>query len=388
MTARILGGIRAQDVVASVVTMRGIWTASVLIFVSAPSLLAQSAAVVPPSASTEPTVQVSVDLGAGAFDRSLPFDVPFFIAGRAPEGALSLDVQYAVLPPSGDISNLLWMPREPARWKPDGPAARGESFLVLVRPPLEAERRYLFRLVFLHEQSGKTAFTVEGRTSQNNYVSADAGVLYAGDIAIGAFYVGSNIYFRPVNKNAPFGLGSITRRLALTVGITVSPIADENNRTRSDLFWNQSLVLGGGYRLTSSIRGGGGALIFRESDPNPLITRKTVATTWYVSFSFDLDIAKVFATMRHILYCLCDGDSRCGMPQAGGLSSGPSRTSIRCWRDVFLDDGGRGWNFACDGHGSDRSAYRCRQEKCDVHDDSRHAHRGREGRAVDHGSSR
>ena len=106
------------------------------------------------------------------------------------------------------------------------------------RTPLEAKRRYLFRLVFLNEQSGKTAFTVEGRTSHNNYVGADAGVLYAGDVAIGAFYVGSNIYFRPVNKDAPLGLGSITRRLALTVGITVSPIADENNRTRSDLFWN------------------------------------------------------------------------------------------------------------------------------------------------------
>ena len=68
-----------------------------------------------------------------------------------------------------------------------------------------------------------------------------------------------------------------------------------NNKTRSDLFWNQSLVLGAGYRLTSSVRGGGGALVFRESDPNPLISRKSAAVTWYISFSFDLNLLKGFA---------------------------------------------------------------------------------------------
>src|SRR5688572_22590421 len=97
-----------------------IWAASVLIVaLAANESLAQSVAVSPPSAGTDPFVQVSVDLAAGAFDRVLPFDVPFFIAGRAPGGTLSLEVQYAVLPQSGDVSNLQWMPGEPDRWKPD-----------------------------------------------------------------------------------------------------------------------------------------------------------------------------------------------------------------------------------------------------------------------------
>jgi hypothetical protein len=82
---------------------------------------------------------------------------------------------------------------------------------------------------------------------------------------------------------------------ALTVGVTISSVADENNRTRSDLFWHQSVVLGGGYRLTSSVRAGGGVLLFRESDPNPLVSRKSAAVTWYTSFSFDLDLLKGFA---------------------------------------------------------------------------------------------
>src|SRR4029453_4974799 len=138
--------------------------------------------------------------------------------------------------------------------------------------------------------------TADGRTAQKNYVSADAGLLYAGDIGIGALYVGSNIYFRPVNKDAPLSeVSSLGRRLAVTIGLTLSSIADHNNRTRSNLFWHQSLVLGAGYRITSSIRGGGGALVFRASDPNPLITGTSPAGPGYSSFSFDLDVAQGLA---------------------------------------------------------------------------------------------
>jgi hypothetical protein len=166
---------------------------------------------------------------------------------------------------------------------------------VLVRTPLAPAHDYRFRFVFHNERSDTTE-TADGRTDQKNYVSLDAGFLFAGDLGIGALYAGGNIYFRPVNKNAPLRAGSgLGRRLALTVGLTLSSLSDENNRTRSDLFWNQSLVLGAGVRLASSIRAGGGALVLRQSDPNPLVTRKSAATTWYVSFSFDLDVLKGFA---------------------------------------------------------------------------------------------
>ena len=238
-------------------------------------------------------MKVSVDLAAAAFDRVLPFDVPFFISGQAPYGASSLEVQYAVLRQPGDTSNLEWMPGVPIVWKHDGPATEDQAFLVLMRTPLDAGRRYLFRFSF--DRSSGGGITVEGRTSQKNHVSADIGVLYAGDLDIGAVYVGTNIYFRPINTDAPLSeAGSFGRRLALTVGVTLSSVSDENDRTRSDLFWNQSLVVGAGYRLTSSIRAGAGVLVFLESDPNPLITAREVATTWYVSFSFDVDVGRAF----------------------------------------------------------------------------------------------
>jgi hypothetical protein len=262
----------------------------------APLSATQSAGFPAPLAPTRAIARVTVDLGARAFDRILPFDVPFFIAGRAPDGTRSVEVQYAVVPKTGEASPLLWMPREPLQWRFDGGSVGDERFLVFFANPLEPRRAYRFRFVFHRDRSADATAMVDGRTEQKNYVSLDVGVLFAGDIGIGALYVGSNIYFRPVDKNAPLkAFSSVGQRLALTVGLTLSSVADENNRTRSDLFWNQALVLGAGYRIASSVRGGAGALVFRESDPNPLITSKSAAVTWYVSFSFDLDLLKGFA---------------------------------------------------------------------------------------------
>jgi hypothetical protein len=268
----------------------------VLVACASIPLAAQPATVQPPPARTAATARITVDFAAHAFDRTLPFDVPFFITGRAPEGTFKLEVQYAALPESGDATSLSWVPGEPAVWQPGRPSGADDAFLVLMRTPLEPRRAYRFRFVARTADASDTTDTADGATEHKNYVSIDAGLLFAGDLGIGAVYVGSNIYFRPVNKDAPLrNIGGVGRRLALTVGLTVSSIADENEKTRSDLFWNQSLVLGAGYRMTSSLRGGAGALVFRQADPNPLISRKSAAVAWYASFSFDLDLLKGFA---------------------------------------------------------------------------------------------
>lgn len=259
-------------------------------------LAAQPAEGTPPPAANVSIPRVTVDLAAHAFDRVLPFDVPFFIAGRAPAGTVGLDVQYAAVPSSGDLTHLAWMPGAPARWQPYSAAAQDDPFLVLVPAPLAGGRQYTFRFTFHDNRSADRVVIADGQTRRKNYVSVDAGVLFAGDIGIGALYAGTNIYFQPVNKDAPLSpFGGIGRRLALTIGLTISSVADETHKTRDDLFWNQSLVLGGGYRITSSIRGGVGALVFRQADPNPLVTRTSTAATWYVSFSLDLDLLKGFA---------------------------------------------------------------------------------------------
>jgi hypothetical protein len=88
--------------------------------------------------------------------------------------------------------------------------------------------------------------------------------------------------------------GSFGRRFALTIGVTTS-VKDESRRaedlrpaTGDD--GTNSLLLGGGLRVTPSIRGGAGALIFKETDPDPLITQKSVVATPYASLAVDINL--------------------------------------------------------------------------------------------------
>ncbi|HXU33957.1 MAG TPA: hypothetical protein VN851_25575 [Thermoanaerobaculia bacterium] len=139
-------------------------------------------------------------------------------------------------------------------------------------------------------------------TFQNYYVSADAGLVAAPALDAVVSYIGVNLYLRPVNKNAPLRqLGNFrqtfSRRFAFTLGLTVQSLADSDNGngpTRQDLFGNQSMLIGAGLRITDMIRLGGGALVFKKDDPSPLITKFETAVSYYLTVSFDLNVARAF----------------------------------------------------------------------------------------------
>jgi len=133
------------------------------------------------------------------------------------------------------------------------------------------------------------------KTNNSWYVSLDAGLVWGSQIEKVVPYAGANIYFRPVNRDTPLRQrDSFGRRFSMTIGLTVSSIADDNKATRDDLFGNQSLLFGAGYRLTDAVRISGGALIFERQDPNPLISHKRLGTVPYIAMSFDVDVAKSF----------------------------------------------------------------------------------------------
>jgi hypothetical protein len=372
------------------------WSLLAVMCLSAGSADAQPPGINALPARTEPVVRVTVDLEARAFDRALPFDVPFVVVGTVPEGTVGLSVQYTELQESTGQPSPAWRPLVPAAWRAEAATSAVRPFVVFLQDALEAKRSYRFRfsivrqpspdqvrrfhdearsllarrgrsddrqpslgtadglqrdlaalarsvagpatwepahagvfadapasrqaflrlleeagppgapqfpaelserlaLAFRTERFGDADIVADGATTRNRYVSADAGLLYAIDLETAALYIGTNIYFRPVNKRAPLSQrGSVSRRLALTVGFTVTSIGDENERTRADMFGRQSLVLGLGLRVTQSVRLGAGALVFKEKHPNPLITTTSAATTPYVSFSFDLDVAGLF----------------------------------------------------------------------------------------------
>jgi hypothetical protein len=122
----------------------------------------------------------------------------------------------------------------------------------------------------------------------------DAGLAYGWDINEAFGYLGTNIYFRPVNKDAPlqnFGSfkQSFSRRASALIGLTVTGQVEETDR-REALLGGRLLVLGGGLRMTDSIRFSGGALVFKAVDPNPLVTERRVEISPFVSMSFDIDV--------------------------------------------------------------------------------------------------
>ena len=128
-------------------------------------------------------------------------------------------------------------------------------------------------------------------TDKTNYVSAEAGFLGMPRQREAATYIGTNIFFRPINPHAPLSrFGGIGRRVAMTVGLTLTSIADEEH-TRFNLFGDESLVLGLGVRITEVLRLSGGTVVFRKADENPFVTRKSYAFEPYVAFSVDLNLA-------------------------------------------------------------------------------------------------
>lgn len=135
-------------------------------------------------------------------------------------------------------------------------------------------------------------------TAQKNYISADAGLIFAPQLKTSVTYIGTNFYFRPVNKDADLSqFGDFPRRFAVTLGLTVQSVADGGSgttQTRQDLFGSQALILGGGLRVTNSFRLGAGAVVFKKKDRNPLVSRYSLASTYYLSLSFDLNVASAF----------------------------------------------------------------------------------------------
>jgi hypothetical protein len=129
-------------------------------------------------------------------------------------------------------------------------------------------------------------------TFANWYISADAGFAYSQEVESTVPYIGVNVYFRPINKDAPLRMkGGLKRRVSATIALTASSIADKNKAVRQDLFNTQTLLLGGGFRVTDAVRFGGGALIYKKIDSGDAV----IAAAPYVSISFDWNVAKQFA---------------------------------------------------------------------------------------------
>jgi len=143
----------------------------------------------------------------------------------------------------------------------------------------------------------KQTLTSEAVTSAAGvYVSMDLGLLYAFEAEKGSLYLGANIYFRPINKDAPLSQrGSLGHRLSATVGVNLTNMKLADDERFENLVgerWN--LLVGLGARVTRSLRVGGGALLLLKNDPNPLVSRRSLGAVPYVAVSLDVDLGRAF----------------------------------------------------------------------------------------------
>ena len=106
-------------------------------------------------------------------------------------------------------------------------------------------------------------------------------------------YVGTNIYFRPVNKDAP--PGPFLTRFAALVGFTWTTNLKKAGQRQALYGQDAMLVVGGGLRFTEVLRGNGGVLVFKGIDPNPLLNKTRLSVTPFFSFSADIDLGGIVA---------------------------------------------------------------------------------------------
>jgi hypothetical protein len=164
---------------------------------------------------------------------------------------------------------------------------------------LRGRERALDRAAAALEGEGMAAVTVHTMTTEpvssrgGLYVSMDIGVLYPFEIERAAFYVGANVYLRPVNKQASLRqAGSLGHRLALTVGVTLTDTKLPDETRYENLLGERfNLVTGIGWRLTSSLRLSGGAMWFLKNSDNPLVVDREVVASTYLALSLDFDVA-------------------------------------------------------------------------------------------------
>lgn len=134
-------------------------------------------------------------------------------------------------------------------------------------------------------------------------ISGDFGVAWATEIEEALPFLGTNFYTRPVNKQAALPSNPFKeprKRLSLAVGLVLTDVGD--GRTRAPLFdtGDFSLLLGGGWRLTDSIRLGAGAVVFKKVDPDPLVDETSTTHSPYVSLAIDWDLRSLVQWMQRL----------------------------------------------------------------------------------------
>jgi len=155
--------------------------------------------------------------------------------------------------------------------------------------------------------SGSSIINMDVEAEKNPYVGVDFGMGYAFGPKAVFINEGINIYFRPINRDVPistfYGWDRFLKTFSIFLGIsqTLSDNASDNGyQSLFDGDFKSNLLFGAGLRINSLMRINVGGLIYRQGDPNPLITKTKVNVSPTVSFAIDLTVAKLFKSIGEL----------------------------------------------------------------------------------------
>ncbi|UOE47881.1 hypothetical protein MTO98_26070 [Mucilaginibacter sp. SMC90] len=114
-------------------------------------------------------------------------------------------------------------------------------------------------------------------------------------------FLGFEVDFRSINKNLPMKLvynKNIWYYLSFSAGLTLTSIAIPNKRF--NLFGDQNIYTGLGFRVNNSLRVTGGAVWFKTVNSDPLQTNQPLGFSPYVALSLDLDLQSLFGGINKL----------------------------------------------------------------------------------------
>jgi hypothetical protein len=144
--------------------------------------------------------------------------------------------------------------------------------------------------------SGRTAVATQATFVERFpfWVTADVGVAVGhffgeGDTSKAgpSLYFGLNFYLTELDKAEPC-CHSFSQRFAFIAGLTLTDPSGVENV--DGVIGDRMLMTGAGLRLTDYLRLSGGALYYRQDNPNPLVDDDKVKAAPYLSLSMDVDV--------------------------------------------------------------------------------------------------
>ncbi|MFC1525878.1 hypothetical protein ACFL6X_03590 [Candidatus Latescibacterota bacterium] len=176
---------------------------------------------------------IEVDLDAGSFTGSIPFDQGYFIKGSV-EGLASVNSVTVVATRSGVPWGWSSVPSARGTWTQG--VTSGEAFLVRMEAIPPGEYSFAFEIDYLTTTRRDTVDSVAVATKLADYFGQDFGIGRDADGDNIFFYTGATLHPFPVNKEGTFQLAgdgparAVGKRAHLFSGLSLNSLKAEGSR--------------------------------------------------------------------------------------------------------------------------------------------------------------